>query len=47
LAAAPEKKVISETSLGAPICATPITANGVLYLQTHQHLYALHDPARS
>jgi len=47
LAAAPEKKVISETSLGGPICATPVTANGVLYLQTHQHLYALHDPARS
>ncbi len=47
LAAAPEKKVIGETSLGAPICATPITANGVLYLQTHQHLYAVHDPSRS
>mgnify|MGYP000851872589 CR=1 FL=1 len=47
LAATPEKKVISETNLGAPIYSTPIVANGVMYVGTQTHLYAIHDEARA
>jgi outer membrane protein assembly factor BamB len=46
LAATKEKKVLSETNLSAPIYSTPIVANGVIYVQTNMHLYALHDAAR-
>jgi outer membrane protein assembly factor BamB len=47
LTATKEKKVISETNLGAPIYSTPIVANGVLYVGTQTHLYAIHDEARA
>jgi len=47
LAATKEKKVISETNLGAPIYSTPIVANGVMYVGTQSHLYAVHDSARA
>jgi outer membrane protein assembly factor BamB len=47
LAAANEKKVISETNLNAPIYGTPIVANGTIYLQSNSHLYAFHDSARA
>lgn len=40
-AASREKRLISETSLGVAISATPIAANGVLYLSTMTDLYAL------
>jgi outer membrane protein assembly factor BamB len=46
LAAAKEKKLISETNFGAPIYSTPVVANGVLYVSTSTHLYALHDESR-
>jgi outer membrane protein assembly factor BamB len=46
LAAAKEKKILSEANLNAPIYSTPIVANGVIYVQTNTHLYALHDAAR-
>ena len=46
LAATKEKKVLSEANLNAPIYSTPIVANGVIYVQTNTHLYALHDAAR-
>ena len=47
LEAAKEKKVISETNLGAPVYSTPIVANGVLYVSSNTHLYAFHDEARA
>jgi outer membrane protein assembly factor BamB len=40
-AAAREKKLLSSTDLGAPISATAVAANGVLYVATMTHLYAL------
>ena len=41
LAAAREKRVLSETQLGAPISATAVAAHGVLYVATMTHLYAV------
>jgi hypothetical protein len=46
-AASKEKKLISETNLNAPIYSTPIVANGVIYVQTNTHLFALHDAAKA
>jgi len=46
LAATKEKKLISETNFGSPIYSTPVIANGVMYVGTQTHLYALLDPAR-
>lgn len=46
MAAAKEKKILSETNLGAPIYSTPVVANGVLYVASQSHLYAVHDAAR-
>jgi len=43
LAAAKEKRIISETNLGAPVYGTPIVANGAVYLQSNTHLFAFHD----
>ncbi|MBI3417492.1 MAG: PQQ-binding-like beta-propeller repeat protein [Verrucomicrobia bacterium] len=45
LAASKEKKVLSESNFGAPIYSTPIVANGVMYVGTQTHLFALHDSA--
>ncbi|MDX1951943.1 MAG: PQQ-binding-like beta-propeller repeat protein [Verrucomicrobiota bacterium] len=45
LAASKEKKVISETNMGAPVYSTPIVAHGVIYIASNTHLYALHDEA--
>lgn len=45
MAATKEKKILSEVNLNAPIYSTPIVANGVLYVATQTHLYALHDAA--
>lgn len=47
LAASKEKKVISETNLGAPVYSTPVVANGVLYVASNYHLYAVYDEARA
>jgi outer membrane protein assembly factor BamB len=44
LAAAKEKKLLSETYFGVPIYSTPVAANGVLYVATQTHLYALAQP---
>jgi outer membrane protein assembly factor BamB len=35
-----EKKLLSETNLGAPIYSTPVVANGALYVATCTHLFA-------
>jgi len=46
LAAAREKKIISETNVGAAIYGTPIVANGAVYLQSNTHLFAFADPTK-
>lgn len=47
LEASKVKKIISETNLGAPVYSTPVVANGVLYVASNTHLYAIHDEARA
>lgn len=46
LAASKEKKVLSETNLGAAVYSTPVAANGVVYVASNTHLYTFHDEAR-
>ena len=56
LAAGKEKKILSKMvvggkeedgpNLGAPVYSTPVIANGVIYVASNTHLYALHDAAR-
>lgn len=41
LAAGKEKKVLQEVDLGAPAYSTPVAANGVFYIATQTHLYAI------
>lgn len=36
-----EKKLLSTTNLGAPVYSTPVVANGVLYVASNTHLFAL------
>ncbi len=45
-AASREKKLLSQATFGEPIYSTPIAANGVLYVQTPTHLYALAKSAK-
>jgi outer membrane protein assembly factor BamB len=47
MAASKEKKIFSETNLGAPVYSTPVVANGVIYVASNAHLYAFYDAARS
>ncbi len=47
MAASKEKKIISQTNLGAAIYSTPIVANGVIYVGTQEHLFAFYDPLKS
>ena len=44
-AASKEKKVFSTIDLGRPISSTTVAANGVLYLATMTHLYAVRQGA--
>jgi len=46
LAAAKELKVLTKLNLGAAIYATPIEANGVLYVATNKHLFAVQQANR-
>jgi len=39
-AASKEKKILSETNLGAPVYSTPVAANGALYIHSNTHLFA-------
>ena len=41
LKAGREMKQISENRMGYAIYGTPVPANGVLYIMTSQHLYAI------
>ncbi len=36
-----KEKPIIETNLGAPVYSTPIVANGVMYVASQTHLYAI------
>ncbi len=47
LASGPKLELISETYFPAPIYSTPVVANGVLYIATQSHLYALQDETKS
>ena len=47
LAATKEKKIISETNVGAAVYGTPIVANGAVYLQSNTHLFAFRRPDQS
>jgi outer membrane protein assembly factor BamB len=46
-AASKEKKILSETDLGAAVYSTPIVGNGIIYVASSTHLYAFYDSARS
>ena len=46
LAASREKKVISEIRLDSPMHATPVAANGVLYVASMRNLYAVQASAK-
>ncbi|MFM7554980.1 MAG: PQQ-binding-like beta-propeller repeat protein [Verrucomicrobiota bacterium] len=37
----PKAQVLSETNLGAPVYSTPIVANGVMYVASQTHLFAI------
>jgi outer membrane protein assembly factor BamB len=43
LAAGRELKKLGEIDLGAPVFSSPVAANGVLYVATDKHLYALQN----
>jgi hypothetical protein len=45
-AASKDKKVIGSVNLGAPVYSTPVAANGVLYVASQTHLYALQASSR-
>ena len=47
LAATKEKKIISETNVGAALYGTPIVANGTIYIQSNTHLFAFSDPTKA
>jgi outer membrane protein assembly factor BamB len=47
LAASKEKKVLSESNLGAPVYSTPVVANGVIYIASNTHLFAFYDSAKA
>jgi outer membrane protein assembly factor BamB len=46
-AASREKRLLGEVALGAAISATPVAANGVLYVATMTHLYAVRQSSAS
>ncbi len=41
LAVSKEKTVLAKVNMGAPVYSTPIVANGILYIATQTHLYAI------
>jgi outer membrane protein assembly factor BamB len=43
LAAGKEKKEIARIGMGGPVYTTPVAANGVLYVGTQSHLYAIQN----
>jgi len=47
MAASKEKKVISETNVGAAVYGTPVIANGAILIQSNTHLFAFADPSKA
>jgi outer membrane protein assembly factor BamB len=47
LAAAKEKKVLSECNLGSPVYSTPVVANAAIYVASNSHLYVFYDAAQN
>jgi outer membrane protein assembly factor BamB len=43
LATGTEKKLLGEIDVMSPVYSSPVAANGVLYVQTHTHLFAIED----
>jgi len=43
LGASKDKKLFSETNLGAPVYGTPVIANGSVYIQSCTHLFSFQD----
>ena len=41
LAAGPEKKVLNQVSVGAPIWASPVVANRVLFITSKNYIWAV------
>jgi hypothetical protein len=44
--AAKDKKILAEIKFDGPIYATPVAANGVLYIASQKHLYAFQAPKK-
>ena len=44
LKAGPVKEVLSEINFGNTVYSTPVVANGVLYVMTRSHIYAIAQP---
>ncbi|MBI3879721.1 MAG: PQQ-binding-like beta-propeller repeat protein [Verrucomicrobia bacterium] len=40
-------KELNGPNLGAPVYSTPVVANGVLYIASNTHLFAIHDSAKA
>jgi outer membrane protein assembly factor BamB len=47
MAASKEKKIISETNVGAAIYGTPVVANGTIFVQSNTHLFSFADPTKA
>jgi outer membrane protein assembly factor BamB len=45
--ASKEKKLLNQVNMGAPILATPVVANGTLFINTQTHLYAIAEGAKA
>ncbi len=41
-----EKKILSQIHFSGPVYSTPIAANGILYINTPTHLYAISDAGK-
>ena len=41
-----EKKILSQVNFGAPILSTPIVANGIMYIASQTHLFAVGEGAK-
>jgi outer membrane protein assembly factor BamB len=41
-----EKKLLNQVNMGAPILATPVVANGTLFINTQTHLFAISEGAK-